>query len=174
MSSRHLVVELDQLGEELARWIEQQVAEDFELLRTHVGAEVAQRTLAFVGEASTKVARDMGEYAMGWQVTSDDEGRSWDVLNPVPYSGVIEMGRRPMRPGPPLQPIYDYVRRKHPELDASETMAMARAVREQVHIQGTPPRRILGDTVDAHWGRWIDQAIDRHIARRRRRGLPVR
>lgn len=39
-------------------------------------------------------------------------GKSPQLRNDTPYAGVIEHGRRPNRPGPPLAPIVDWVRRK--------------------------------------------------------------
>ncbi len=162
-------VELDQLGQHLTRWVERQIAEDEEILRSTVAAEVANRTLAYVAELSTTVARDTGEYARGWEADAMSDRTGWRVLNTVPYAGVIELGRRPNRPGPPFEPIFRWVQRRYPTLSEAEQRSLAWAVREDIHIHGTPAKRILGNAVDKHWDRWLAEAVELHIERRRRK-----
>ncbi len=53
---------------------------------------------------------DLGAYKLGWAHRAIARGA--ELGNPVPYAPVIEYGRRPNRPGPPLQPIIEWVHRK--------------------------------------------------------------
>lgn len=53
---------------------------------------------------------DLGAYKLGWAHRAIALGA--ELGNSVPYAPVIEYGRRPNRPGPPLQPIIEWVHRK--------------------------------------------------------------
>lgn len=165
-------VSLDQIGPELAAWVERQVAEDAALLRRQVAGEVAHRTVAHLAERVRKEARDQGRFMGGWAAEETEDG--WEVLNDAPHAGPLEYGRRPMRPGPPLEPIREWVRRKlfrgsNAIEDEEEIERVARAVQRSLHRRGMRPRRFLGDTVDEHWRAWLTQAVRLHITRRRRR-----
>ena len=162
------VVDFEDLGGALARWVEEHIAEDARILRTIVAEEVAQRTVAEVSQrAQDEIGDDgTGEYAAGFESLPIDDG--YEVRNPVPYSGVVEMGRRPKRPGPPLEPILVWLARKHPELTEDELYAAASYVRDQIHIFGTRPKRFLGNTIDEHWEQWIADAVELHVEGRRR------
>lgn len=169
MATKRQAVELDQLAAHLESWVAEQIQIDSAVLRDQVAAEVANRTLAEVALKSTTVASDTGEYARGWEAQPTDDGwDGWDVFNTVPYSGVIELGRRPMRPGPPLAPILEYVRRKDLGGSDEANERIARALREKIHRNGTPPKHILGDTVEAQWDRWLSEAVAEFIQGRRR------
>lgn len=104
-------VPIEQLGAEIERWVMEQVAKDHETLRTRVIPECAHIVLARAIQGTNKVkAVHLGAFKLGWRVVEHAGGA--DVVNDVLYAGVIELGRRPGRPGPPLEPIVEWVRRK--------------------------------------------------------------
>lgn len=59
-----------------------------------------------------------------------------------PYVIVQELGRRPGQPGPPLEPIVGWVRRKFGGKD-SDVQRIARAVRKKLHERGMPGRHFF-------------------------------
>ena len=76
-----------------------------------VALEVAQRSLAdAVRETNAADAVDLGGYKLAWRATRIPRGAAVD--NTAPYAPVLEYGRRPGRPGPPLQPIIAWANRK--------------------------------------------------------------
>lgn len=104
-------VPIEQLGAELERFVMEQIAKDHETLRTRVIPECAHIVLARALNGTNKAkAVHLGAFKLGWRVVEHKDGA--DVVNDVLYAGVIELGRRPGRPGPPLEPIVEWVRRK--------------------------------------------------------------
>lgn len=76
-----------------------------------VALETAQRSLAdAVKETNAADAVDQGFYKQSWSARPVPKGAALD--NNAPYAAVLEYGRRPNRPGPPLEPIVGWVRRK--------------------------------------------------------------
>lgn len=104
-------VPIGQLAEGLAWLVRQQLILDAEATRTKVLPEVAHAVLAKALQGTNKAgAVHLGAFKLGWRVAETADGA--DVVNDVLYAGVIELGRRPGRPGPPLEPIVEWVRRK--------------------------------------------------------------
>lgn len=101
-----IICTADQLGgllEEHLRW-------DTAELRL-VALEVAQRGISRAVRSTNAVgAVDRGAFKAAWRAVAGTEGA--ELVNDTPYAGVIEYGRRPNRPGPPLQPIIEWVHRK--------------------------------------------------------------
>lgn len=62
--------------------------------------------------------------------------------NDAPYALVIEKGRRPNRPGPPLLPIQLWVQKKL-GLSGAEAKDAAFAIRRHIHEEGTEPHNIV-------------------------------
>lgn len=55
-------------------------------------------------------AVDLGLFKNAWEASPEPRGAVLE--NTAPYAGIIEYGRRPNRPGPPLQPIIEWTGRK--------------------------------------------------------------
>ncbi len=64
------------------------------------------------------------------------------IGNDAPFALVIEKGRRPNRPGPPLAPILEWVEGKL-GLSGDEAKEAAFHIREKIHRKGTKPHAIL-------------------------------
>lgn len=64
------------------------------------------------------------------------------LRNDTPYAGVIELGRRPNRPGPPVAPIREWVRRKL-GLTGRELESATFAIRLAIHRHGSRPRFVM-------------------------------
>lgn len=76
-----------------------------------VALEVAQRSLASaVKETNEAKAVDQGFFKLSWSARPIPGGAMFE--NTAPYAAILEYGRRPGRPGPPLQPIIAWVNRK--------------------------------------------------------------
>lgn len=78
-----------------------------------------------------------GAFKRGWVV-----GSGPSVRNDVPYAAVIEHGRRPRRPGPPIAPIREWVRLKLGKT-GDELERTAWAIRNSIHKKGTRPRKLM-------------------------------
>lgn len=104
-------IPIEELHVALRDLILEQVALDEATLRDLIVPEVAHRILAAALVKTNKAkAVHLGAFKLGWKVEISGDGAS--VVNDVLYAGVIEFGRRPNRPGPPLEPIVEWVRRK--------------------------------------------------------------
>ena len=104
-------VPIERLGEAITWAVQQQLLADQETLRSKIIPEVAHAVLAKALAGTNKAkAVHLGAFKLGWRVVEGPDGA--DVVNDVLYAGVIELGRRPGRPGPPLEPIVEWVRRK--------------------------------------------------------------
>lgn len=64
-----------------------------------------------------------------------------------PYAAVMELGRRPGKPGPPLAPIKEWVRRKL-GLQGKELDSAAFLIRRKIHVKGIEPRHFFKRTRD--------------------------
>lgn len=83
---------------------------------------------------------DLGAYKAGFKVSKRTTGPQ--LLNDTPYAAVIEHGRRPMRPGPPIGPIRAWARRKL-SLSGPDLERAAWAIQRAIHRRGTPPHKIM-------------------------------
>lgn len=108
---------------------------------------------------------DTGAFKNAWAVRVDATGAVLE--DTAPYAAVLEYGRRPWRPGPPLQPIYEWVRRKNrrTSMTANEAMKLAIVIRRKLHENGSKPRHILGGTIPKITGYFKNE-----VHRRMRRG----
>ncbi len=91
---------------------------------------------------------DQGFYLASWGAQAVPTGAVLE--NTAPYAGIIEHGRRPNRPGPPLAPILGWVMRKlvrSGEITEAEAPGVAYVIRRHIHENGTAPRNILRLTV---------------------------
>lgn len=101
---------IETTAEGLPALIAARLAADTERLR-RVALEVAQQSLAdVVRETNAAKAVDRGFFKLSWRARPYKNGAI--VENTAPYAAVLEYGRRPGRPGPPLAPIYEWVQRK--------------------------------------------------------------
>lgn len=143
-------------------------------LREQVTLEVAHHAEArAVRGTNDKGAVHLGAFKLGWHVMSTAEGAA--LVNDVPYAGVIELGRRPGRPGPPFAPILEWVRRKlvpngkivprEGETMEEAARSAAFAIRKTIHEKGTKPRYILRDVNDELPG-MVAAALRRTFRRR--------
>lgn len=175
-------VPIERLSEGLAWLIRQQLLADQETLRSKIVPAVAHAVLAKALQGTNKVgAVHLGAFKLGWRV--DEAPNGADVVNDVLYAGVIELGRRPGRPGPPLEPILEWVRRKllknnpgaltsgmkkkvrlTPERREALTKGLAIAIQRSIHKKGTKPRFILRDAI---------KVVPKVIASEVRRYLPT-
>ena len=101
---------IDIKAADFGRAIEEQLREDTGLAR-RVALEVALRGVSRAVTLTNKAGKvDRGQFKRSWKAIPTPDGA--ELLNDAPYAGVIEHGRRPGRPGPPLAPIYEWVQRK--------------------------------------------------------------
>lgn len=91
-------------------WLSKRLAEDTEIVRLSAG-EACIRGEAQAVKRTTEVgAVDQGQFRLAWTHRRRADGA--ELRNDAPYAAVIERGRRPGRPGPPLAPIFAWVNRK--------------------------------------------------------------
>jgi len=137
---------------DLGREIRATLAEDTELCR-QICLELAVR-----GVARAVIATDredlvaLGQYKRSWDHGLIPNGAEFG--NDAPHSAVLEHGRRPGRPGPPVQPIFEWVQRKlfdayNPVEDEAEAERLAWAIRTKLHHEGMRGRFILLETTEA-------------------------
>lgn len=102
--------------------IAKRIAADVQLAR-RAALDAALRGVQVAVAATNKAgAVDQGLFKLSWGARPTKRGAALE--NTAPYAGVIERGRRPGRPGPPLQPIIDWVHRKHRTSVALEVKAI--------------------------------------------------
>jgi hypothetical protein len=112
---------------------------------------------------------DQGIYKNSWQHRRRHDGG--ELRNDTPYAAVIEWGRRPKRPGPPFDPIFEWVQRKlvgRGEVAPEDAVATASMIAASIHHKGTKPRFVLRDTVRIMRKRFPKE-IRRQIRRRKGR-----
>lgn len=97
---------------------------------------------------------DLGTYKRGFQVRHV-RGVGGELVNTAPYAGIIEHGRRPGAPGPPLEPIYQWVRRKLGIDDRN----VAWVIRNAIHRRGLRPRFIMRRTFRQMQGWFREEAL---------------
>ena len=136
---------------------------------TPISFDVCHRGLAHaVGLTNAKKLVDRGMYKMGFRVApvpppAPGAPVTGSLRNDTPYANVIEWGRRPMRPGPPLEPILGWVRRKL-GLDGPEADRAAFAIRRAIHRRGLPPHHIMRQTRDL-MTQWFRLEVERSLGR---------
>jgi len=130
--------------------LRKRLTEDTELLR-RVAYETCLRGEAHaVRLTNERGLVDNGTPGFKGSWKTDPLHNGAELRNDIPYAGVIEHGRRPGRPGPPIEPIRQWVMRKlvaNGEVEAKDAESVARAVRWSIHHKGTKPRFVLRDTV---------------------------
>lgn len=97
-------------ADELGALLEEHLRADTATVRL-ITLEVATRGIGRAVRATNAAkAVDRGAFKAAWRSVQAPYGA--ELVNDTPYAGVIEFGRRPNRPGPPLQPIIEWVHRK--------------------------------------------------------------
>lgn len=111
--------------------------------------EVTMRGVAdAVATTNTENLVDLGTYKRGFRVVmASGPARGAQLRNDTPYAAVIEYGRRPNRPGPPLAPIRAWVERKL-GLTGAEADRAAYLIRWAIHHRGTRPRWVMKRTYE--------------------------
>ena len=167
---RHFTItvgNIEDMGAALVAATARCVDEDAAVYEEKVLGEVAHRIEAELVAMTDKLDKVVdGQFKAAWATERAEGG--WDNPNDAPYSGVIELGRRANRPGPPYAPILEWVekliaagRMSLEEGDTPERVAFA--IREHIHVFGTKPTFILrGLLVDPKIGRWLRSAARRH------------
>lgn len=89
---------------------------------------------------------DKSQFKRGWG--SRKIAKGGEIGNDAPHAAVLEHGRRPMRPGPPFAPIFEWVTRKlfdayNPAEDEVEAERLAWAIRNHLHVNGMKGHFIL-------------------------------
>lgn len=145
---------------DFGRVLRKRLEADADLARK-AALEAAQRGVADVVEATNKKGVvDTGHYKRSWRAVPTDEGA--ELVNDTPYASVIEYGRRPGAPGPPVAPILDWVRRKLvPEgaVEPEDAERVAHAIRNAIHKHGTKPRYVLRDLVPKLGRNYAEAAV---------------
>lgn len=101
-----IVITADQLGAAIRKRLQ----EDTSIVRA-AAVEAVQQGLRDAVRATDRAgAVDQGLFKGSWMARAIPLGGVLE--NTAPYAAVIEYGRRPNRPGPPLAPIYAWVQRK--------------------------------------------------------------
>jgi hypothetical protein len=111
---------------------------------------------------------DQGLFKNSWKASAISTGA--ELANDAPYAAVIEHGRRPGRPGPPLAPIRAWVHRKlvmTGEIPPEDEDSVAFAIRQKIHVKGTRPRFILQTVFDEATRTFVRDAVRRLRARHR-------
>jgi len=151
-----------QIGALLRRQLER----DRDLV-ARVALETAQRGLAkAIAETDRQGLVDRGTFKLSWKAERVPGGA--ELRNDAPYAAVIEYGRRPGRPGPPLAPILAWVHRKlvaNGQVQEKDAEEAARDIRDKIHFAGSPPHHILTDLVP-DLRRWFKTEALRRLKRR--------
>jgi hypothetical protein len=178
VESRDFGVDLGAAFNAIGGRFSSQLRADLNTMRGRVLLEVGQRvTTEAVRITNARGLVDLGAYKIGWQTGGALRATpsGVEVVNDAPYAGVIEWGRRPGRPGPPLAPIREWVARKlartgkvRPEQgetldDAIDRVAML--IRNKLHARGSKPRYVLRDAL-ADVGTFIADAAEIHLPTR--------
>ena len=131
-----------------------------------VALDVVLRGEASAVRETVKKGRvNLGEYKRGWDHRILPDGA--ELFNDAPHAAVMEYGRRPMRPGPPLAPILDWVLNKlvpNGVVEEWEADDAAFLIRRAIHRRGLPPNFILRDQ-HPKMLRWYKSAIHKRFKR---------
>ena len=147
-----------------AEAIRQRLAADTRLIEL-AALEACQGGLRDVVQATNKERLvDQGLYKLSWSASAVPRGA--EIRNSAPYASILEYGRRPNRPGPPLQPILEWVRRKfrgqvHGEYRAARALALGLAQ----GTAGSPSfRRAAVRYTRESFGKQADAVEQRYVA----------
>lgn len=83
---------------------------------------------------------DQSHYKQSWKQRPLPNGS--ELRNDAPHAPVLEHGRRPNRPGPPIEPILEWVKRKL-DVPADEAEHVAWLIQRRIHQDGSPPYHVL-------------------------------
>lgn len=148
-------------------WLRRRLAADTEIVRAAALEACAWGEADAVKRTREVEAVDQGQFVLAWSHRALPNGA--ELRNDAPYAAVIERGRRPGRPGPPLEPILLWVNRKlvkNGAVDPEAAHGVALAIRNAIHIRGTKPRWILRDTMRRMKPRFKREALRRLRAKR--------
>lgn len=128
----------------LGEVLRQRIAQDVAKLR-EAALDAALRGVPHVVARTDEFGLvDAGVFKNSWKAERNSDGA--ELRNDAPYAPVIEHGRRPGRPGPPYEPILEWVRTKlvlNGAVPPDEAEHVAWAIRDSIHRKGTQPRLIL-------------------------------
>lgn len=129
---------------DLERVLRARIRADKQLARL-AGYEAALRGVPMATAATEQAgAVDQRHFQRSWDARLRPDGA--ELINDAPYAAIIEWGRRPGQPGPPIEPIREWVHRKlvlTGQVDAKDADGIAWAIRQRIHDRGTPPKFIL-------------------------------
>lgn len=97
-------------AKDFAAWLSKRLAEDTEIVRKSALEALVRGEAQAVRRTTEVGAVDQGQFRLAWNARARPDGA--ELRNDAPYAAVIERGRRPGRPGPPLAPIFAWVNRK--------------------------------------------------------------
>lgn len=142
------------------------LAQNTKLAREAALETAARGEMLAVAETDDRDIIDRGRFKRGWSHAPTPTGAV--MGNDAPHALPVELGRRPGQPGPPLQPIVDWVRRKLVPLGAvapDEVDEAAFLIRQAIHHRGTPPQFLLRDLTPT-----LRALFKKEVRRRLRRG----
>ena len=99
-------------GSQFEAFILRQLVEDTEIVRKAALEAVVWGERRAVKITNEVGAVDQGLFKQSWTHAVGLKDKAAELRNDAPYAGIIERGRRPGRPGPPLLPIVGWVKRK--------------------------------------------------------------
>ena len=169
MTGRRIKVSAARFGDAIEKWGENALP----MLR----AAAYDSCLRGVGQAVELTNKagvvDRGSYKLAWRAARTREGGH--LINDAPYAGIIENGRRPGAPGPPLAPILAWVRRKglkpltktgrksrRKKATDAELEGIAWAIRNSIHVNGTKPR-LIGKKAAKKIGKNFQELLERAL-----------
>lgn len=143
----------------LPQVLRQHFVDRVESLR-RASVEVAHRGQAeAVAIANREGLVHLGAYKRGFRVVPRPSGA--ELRNDAPHAMTIEWGRRPRRPGPPIEPIREWVRLKLGK-SGRELEAAAWAIRHHIHEKGSPPKFIMKRVYQQMRG-WYRDEVERRL-----------
>lgn len=156
------VVRMRRFGEVLR----QRISADADKARRAAFETMKRAEFEAVEETLRQGVFDIGHYHNAWTVIPIPNG--WQVRNTAPYASVIEFGRRPGRPGPPIAPIREWVKRQlvgNGVIPAKDADRVAFLVRRKLHEKGTEPKPIFR-TVATRLPEWFKEELRKRLKTR--------
>jgi hypothetical protein len=117
--------------------------------------------LVYLGEYKRKFSVIAGAARVGG--AAKERGPAM-LVNATRYAGVIEWGRRPDRPGPPVEPIRQWVATKL-GLSGDELERATFLIRRHIHRHGSKPHRIMFRTYQ-QMRIWFKHEVERQLKTR--------
>jgi hypothetical protein len=152
-------------AKDLSRMLKRRLHQDQQALERVALEVVIRAETAAVTSTNDKGLVDRFTFKNSWEHRQIKGGA--ELGNTAPYADVIEYGRRPNRPGPPLAPILAWVERKlvaNGEVAPDEAKHVAILIRQHIHTHGTKPKGVLRG-VFAQMKGWFREAARRELAR---------